>query len=125
MNLARINREIAAARGYFPTLKSWPTKSGSPQVRCALQTFLGRVYVLQVEFPNTYPNSAPSVFVQRPGIDGNAPHRYRAGNLCYIHPTMWNPGRHDLTFVVKRTAKWLGKYEVWCQTGDWPGATLD
>lgn len=125
MNLARINAEIESARGYFPTLESWPTESGSPQVRYALQTSPGQVYVLQVEFPNTYPNSAPSVFVRQPGIAGDAPHRYRAGNLCYIHPTMWNPGRHDLAFVVSRSAKWLGKYEVWRRTGDWPGAALD
>lgn len=125
MNLVRINTEIEAARGYFPWLESWPTESGSPQVRCALQTFPGQIYLLQIKFPNTYPNSAPSVFVRQPGIAGDAPHRYRAGNLCYIHPTMWNPGRHDLAFVVSRSAKWLGKYEVWRRTGAWPGAALD
>ena len=125
MNLARINSEIEAAQSYFPRLESHPTEGGSLRVHCALQTRPGQIYLLQVEFPNTYPNSAPTVFVRRPSIDGKAPHRYRAGNLCYIHPTMWNPGRHDLTFVVSRSAKWLGKYEVWRRTGDWPGAELD
>ena len=125
MDLARINREIEAARGYFPRLEAHPTAGGSVQVHCALQPLPGRIYTLQIEFPSSYPNSAPNVFVRQPGINDDAPHRYRAGNLCYIHPSMWNPGRHDLAFVVSRTAKWLGKYEVWRRSGDWPGVTLD
>jgi NTE family protein len=52
------------------------------------------------------------------------PHRYDAGNICYLHQSFWNPGRHDLTFVLARAAKWLNKYEVWKQTRIWPGAEI-
>jgi hypothetical protein len=35
---------------------------------------------------------------------------------------MWNPGRHTLTFVLARLAKWLNKYDVWSANGGrWPG----
>lgn len=128
MNLARIRSEFEEAQGYFPTLRLFPTERGGLQARCALRTARTRppaAYMLQVDFPSTYPNSAPNVFVQQPDIDDDAPHRYRAGNLCYIYPSMWNPGKHDLAFVISRAAKWLGKYEVWRDTGDWPGAALD
>jgi hypothetical protein len=37
---------------------------------------------------------------------------------------MWNPGKHDLTFVLARTAKWLNKYEVFRITAKWPGAEM-
>jgi hypothetical protein len=41
-----------------------------------------------------------------------------------MHPTMWNPGIHTLTFVIGRAAKWLAKYEVWRVNGEWPGAEI-
>lgn len=125
MDLARIHSEFEEAQAYFPRLELLPTERGSLQAHCALQTSLGQIYTLLIKFPSSYPNSAPNVFIRQPSIKSDAPHRYRAGNICYIHPTMWNPGRHGLAFVISRAAKWLGKYEVWCHTRDWPGAALD
>jgi hypothetical protein len=63
------------------------------------------------------------VFIDAPAIT-NAPHRYNAGNICYLHPSMWNPGIHHLTFVIARAAKWIAKYEVWVNRGTWPGAEI-
>ena len=40
-------------------------------------------------------------------------HMYRDGYICFLHPNMWNPGRHTLTFVLRRVAKWLNKYDCW------------
>jgi hypothetical protein len=71
-----------------------------------------------------YPNRMPSVWVTKPLIRDRSPHRYNAGNICYLHPSMWNPGRHDLTFVLGRIAKWLNKYDIWCIRGQWPGAEV-
>ena len=58
----------------------------------------------------------PRVFIDAPAIT-YAPHRYRPDNICYLHPSMWNPGAHNLTFVIGRAAKWLNKYEVWRNNG--------
>jgi hypothetical protein len=65
----------------------------------------------------------PRVFIDAPTIT-HAPHRYQGGHICYLHPSMWNPGAHHLTFVIARAAKWLNKYEVWRNNGGtkWPGA---
>jgi len=81
------------------------------------------MYVLSIKFPDSYPNEMPRVFVDAPVITF-APHRYNAGNICFMHPTMWNPGVHDLSFVVARAAKWLTKYDIWRVRGKWPGAQI-
>jgi hypothetical protein len=81
------------------------------------------MYIASIYFQE-YPNRMPSVWISKPLIRDGSPHRYNAGNICYLHPSMWNPGRHDLTFVLGRIAKWLNKYDVWCIRGQWPGAEV-
>ncbi len=83
----------------------------------------GRQYVVTIYFPE-YPNRMPKVFVTAPSLRTDAPHVYREGNLCYMHPNFWNPGSHDLVFVLAQVAVWLNKYEVWRDTGRWPGPQL-
>ena len=123
MNLARIRGDIAAAQQYFDYVEGWPTPAGGLTARVALQTSRS-IYTLGVLFPEAYPNAMPEVHVRKPSLLPS-PHRYPNDHICYLHPHMWNPGRHNLTFVIQRAAKWFGKYEVYRQTGKWPGAGLD
>ena len=123
MNLARIRGEIVAAQQYFDFVEGHATPQGGVMALIALQT-ARRVYTLAVFFPDSYPNGMPEVHVRRPDL-ASSPHRYLNNQICYLHPRMWNPGRHDLTFVIKRAAKWLAKYEVYLRTGEWPGAGID
>jgi ubiquitin-protein ligase len=122
MDLSRINREFVDAQRAFAYLELHPTTDGKVYAKTALQTISG-MYVLSIRFPDTYPNEMPRVFIDAPAVT-NAPHRYNAGNICYLHPSMWNPGMHNLTFVIGRAAKWLSKYEVWRNRGKWPGAEI-
>ena len=122
MNLARVRQEIAAANQYFDYLESHPTAEGSVMALIALETSR-ELYTLNVFFPEHYPTSMPEVHIRRPALE-QSPHRYMNNRICYLHPHMWNPGRHDLTFVIQRAAKWLAKYEVYRQTGKWPGAWI-
>jgi ubiquitin-protein ligase len=122
MDISRINREFAAAQQTFAYLELHPTTDGKVYAKTALQT-VSAMYVLSIRFPDTYPNEMPRVYVDAPTIT-NAPHRYNGGNICYLHPSMWNPGTHNLTFVIARAAKWLSKYEVWRSRGAWPGAQI-
>jgi ubiquitin-protein ligase len=122
MDVSRINREFAEAQRTFAYLELHPTTDGKVYAKTALQT-VSAMYVLSVRFPDTYPNEMPRVYVDAPTIT-NAPHRYNGGNICYLHPSMWNPGTHNLTFVIARAAKWLSKYEVWRTRGAWPGAQI-
>lgn len=122
MDLNRIHTEFAEAQGTFAYLELQPTGNGNVYARTALQT-PAATYVLSVKFPDTYPYEMPRVYVDAPAITV-APHRYQGGHICYMHPTMWNPGIHNLKFVIGRAAKWLNKYEVWRQRGKWPGAEI-
>lgn len=123
MDLARIQREFAEAERTFALVELRPTLDGSVYVRTAVQTSVGRQYVLSIKFPDTYPNEMPRVTIDAPAVT-DSPHRYTAGHICYLHPSMWNPGSHNLTFVIGRAAKWLNKYEVWRAKGRWPGAEI-
>jgi len=124
MDIARIYREFAEAQKTFALVELRPTTDGKVCARAALQTTNGRQFVVSIKFPDTYPNEMPRVFIEAPAIN-YAPHRYQAGNICYLHPAMWNPGTHHLTFVIARAAKWLNKFEAWRNDGGiWPGAEI-
>lgn len=124
MDLIRVNREVTAAQRAFSYVECHPTTEGSLYVLAALQTMPSHLYTLAITFPDVYPNAMPHVMVRKPALLSHAPHRYTTGHICYLHPSMWNPGRHDLEFVIARASKWLSKYEVWVATGVWPGAEL-
>lgn len=123
MNILRIRQEFADAQKAFAFVELHPTSDGKVFAKTALQTAYG-MYVLSIRFPDTYPNEMPRVSVDAPAIT-SGPHRYQNGNICYLHPLMWNPGAHHLTFVIARAAKWLNKYEVWRTRGAWPGAEME
>ena len=123
MDSSRIKREFDFAKQYFSYLELHLTDQGKLYVKAVLKPSSLQYYSVSIYFPNSYPNEMPTVYVIRPEID-SAPHQYKKGNICYLHPTMWNPGVHNLNFVVLRTAKWLSKYEVWKQKRIWPGAAI-
>jgi ubiquitin-protein ligase len=124
MDLVRIHAEYNAARQQFSYVELHPTAQGSVFAKVALQPTSQQFYIAAVYFPADYPNSMPQVFIEKPVIDAFSPHKYKNGNICFLHPSMWNPGAHDLKFVIARTAKWLSKYEIWKQTRRWPGAQV-
>jgi len=119
----RIRREVDQAKQRFAFVECQPTADGKLYILAALQTSQ-QIYTLSISFLNPYPYYMPSVYVRKPALSSLAPHRYPDGRICYLHPRMWNPGRHDLTFVIARAAKWLSKYEVWLVTRNWPGAAV-
>jgi ubiquitin-protein ligase len=123
MDIQRIHLEVAQATRTFALVEAYPTNDGSVFVKAGLQTSVGNAYVATIYFPN-YPNQMPKVFIAKPAVQTGTGHQYTDGRICYLHHNMWNPGRHDLTFVLGRTAKWLNKYEVWRVTGKWPGAEI-
>jgi len=122
MDILRIRTEVTQATSKFAFVEAHPTTDGGVYVKTALQTSVGNTYIGAIYFPN-YPSQMPKVYITKPTLC-ESPHRYNDGHICYLHPNMWNPGRHNLTFVLARTAKWLNKYDVWCSTGVWPGAEV-
>jgi len=124
MDLARIRNEFHTARQQFPSIELAQTSIGNPYVRIAVRTSTGGIYVASIYFSNAYPNENPKVIVDTPKIVSSSPHMYTNGSICYMLPSLWNPGKHNLLFVIARTSKWLNKYEVWKSTLRWPGAGI-
>jgi len=123
MDIYRIRSEVIQAAATFAFVELHPTNDGGVFVKAALQTSAGKAYFISIAFLD-YPNRMPQVFVTHPTLRPN-PHIYREGNICYLHPNMWNPGHHTLAFVLGRAAKWLNKYDVWVANGGkWPGAEV-
>jgi len=122
MDIQRIRSEVAQAARAFAYVEVYPTTDGGVFVKAALQTAIGNPYIVEILFSD-YPYQMPRVFIIKPPLV-SGPHRYTDGNICFLHPNMWNPGRHNLTFVLARVAKWLNKYEVWRRTSNWPGAEI-
>lgn len=125
MDIQRIRSEVAQAATKFALVEAYATSDGGVFVKAGLQTSVGNTYVVTIYFPD-YPYRMPKVFVTKPSLrsDSVNVHRYSEGNLCYLHHSFWNPGLHDLSFVLKRIAKWLNKYEIWRISGRWPGAEV-
>jgi hypothetical protein len=120
-DVQRIRAEVMQAKTHFPQVGF---ADGSGQlVQAALQTSVGKVYVAELELTN-YPSQMPKAFIRAPKLE-ISPHKYKAGNICYLHPNMWNPGRHNLSFVLARVAKWLNKYDIYRATRRWVGAELE
>jgi ubiquitin-protein ligase len=122
MDLTRIRLEFSEAQRTFAYVELHPTSDGKVYSKTALQTG-NQMYVLSIRFPDSYPNEMPRVYVDAPSLV-TSPHKYQSGNICYLHPSMWNPGIHNLSFVIARSAKWLNKYEIWRRNGKWPGAEI-
>ena len=122
MNLQRIRSEIQEAIRHFPNIESYGTPDGGLYIKAALQTSVGQMYVLAVTFVG-YPSEMPKVKVITPAVT-HTKHMYPGGNICYMHPNVWNPAKHDLQFVLAQTAVWLNKHEVYNRTGRWPGPGL-
>ena len=120
MDIQRIRNEVAVAAANFAYVEAHPTNAGGVLVKAAFQTSASKTYIVEVHFDD-YPSRMPQVFVVKPTLSPS-PHRYKDGNICYLHPNMWNPGRHTLTDVLARTAKWLNKYDVYQAYRRWPGA---
>lgn len=122
MDIQRIRLEVAQAATKFALVEAHPTNEGGVYVKSVLQTSAAKTYFIAIYFPD-YPNRMPRVVVTNPTLRPTGDnHMYKEGYICFLHPNMWNPGRHTLTFVLGRTAKWLNKYDVWLVTGKWPGA---
>jgi ubiquitin-protein ligase len=122
MNVQRIRIEIQQAIAHFPYIETYTTVDGGIYIKAALQTSVGQVYVLAVTFVG-YPSDMPKVTVITPAIT-HGMHMYQGGYICYMHPNMWNPARHDLRYVLAQVAVWLNKNEVYKHKNVWPGPAL-
>ena len=75
---------------------------------------------IKVVLPHGYPNVVPRVYASP--IKEGTPHRWRDGSLCIFGAIAnWNPGEHDVLYVMKLVREWLSCYKQWKNTGTWGG----
>jgi ubiquitin-protein ligase len=122
MNVLRIRSDIQRAIEHFPNIDTHTTNDGSIYIKAALQTSAGQMYIICVTF-SAYPSEMPKVTVITPPVT-HTKHMYKGGYICYMHPSMWNPARHDLKFVLGQAAVWLNKHEIYMRKRIWPGPEL-
>ena len=122
MNVPRIRAEIRAAAEHFPNIEIFTTTDGGVYIKAALQTSLGQMYIIMVTFSG-YPSTMPKVTVITPAVK-HSTHMYQGGHICYMHPSVWNPGRHDFLYVLAEVAVWLNKHEIYLVKSVWPGPSL-
>ena len=122
MDVPRIRHEIQEATQHFPNIEAYATTSGGLFIKAVMQTSVGHVYVIQVTFEG-YPSAMPKVLVVTPAVT-HSTHIYTDGHICYMHPLVWNPGKHRLLYVLAQTAVWLNKHEIFKIRNVWPGPGL-
>ena len=122
-DIARLRQDVSSAQQEFALVELWKQADGELFVKVALQSSVGQAYMASIYLEN-YPTQMPRVMIDRPALAPLSPHRYQGGHICFLHPSMWNPGCHDIAFVIRRTSKWIHKYEVWRAQERWPGAQI-
>jgi hypothetical protein len=77
------------------------------------------VYTVKIEYDVDHPR----VYVIKPKILDNAPHRYDDGRLCLYYPKDMSFDETSLISdtIVPWTAVWLYYYEIWLKEGVWWG----
>jgi len=77
------------------------------------------IYTVQITLPHNYPNACPRVYVD--AVDERAPHRFTDGALCIFGVmSTWNPGKNTACDALDYARRWIGRYETWKRTGQWP-----
>jgi hypothetical protein len=78
---------------------------------------LSPVYYIRIDYA---PHMTPKVYVERPSLVPGVPHRYDpGGNLC-LYEFGYNNTMGMGETIVPWTAQWLGCYEWWQVTREWP-----
>lgn len=119
------NSDIAVGRQVFNMQSLFPTFKYQRVRHCP--TWTGTLaptgknqYVIKVEY--LYPLQ-PTVWIVRPQVHKEAPHRYSNGSLCLHLPKdrSWSPTMFIAETILPWTAEWLAFYEIWLLTRKWYG----
>jgi hypothetical protein len=73
-------------------------------------------YLVNIVYPDSYPNRRPAFNIIEPRVAPDSPHVYLDGSLC-VFPKHWNYKRCTAPAGVPLVAGWLAMYEVWRRTG--------
>jgi hypothetical protein len=86
-------------------------------------------YQIALIYPHSFPDQPPKIFPVDPEIVifkdpriGLLQHQYSDTSLCLFHPNdrFFETNTTAATFIAKAST-WLAAYELWQETGTWPG----
>ena len=117
----RMTVEQEKVRKAFPNLFRFYKEGKLIKIKGRLKTNFGRWFTIEIHLSQDYPYIIPDILVFG-GIDSKCPHVYRSGHICVMTSSQWSPV-YGVSFLIKRTAVWLNKYELWSARGKtkWPG----
>lgn len=77
------------------------------------------VYTVRIQ----YDPYSPKVYILKPEVLNNAPHRYGDKSLCLYHPNdkSYKPDLLIADTLVPWTSEWLYFYNIWLEEGVWWG----
>ncbi len=82
-------------------------------------TEVSRNYFVRIDYGRA--PAAPRIWIVRPKLHPNAPHRFPNGSLCLFFEDEWTPDMSFANTIVPWTLEWIGCYELWLETDTWIG----
>lgn len=130
-------QQIAEVKAKFPSLKLihdlgwliiWQGELRSFSATYTVRFFWQRWWPTSWGFRGS--NLAPSITIIKPKLEHPSgrriPHIYTDGakiSLCVFDPENdddWNPSQSIADTIIPYTIQWLGSYELWLVTEEWP-----
>ena len=110
---------------FYPQMKLYTVTPENVFWQGKLTTWKGNIYKIKIVYPPTFPYKPPKAYSINPKIKKSR-HVYEDGHLCLFTPDerIWEP-KTTASTMVSWVAKWLHCYEVWLDTGEWPGNEAD
>lgn len=114
-----IGMQVNAMRSYFPQFRYRRVKNKPTWIGYLQPTEESPRYQIKVEYGTSY----PKVWVLKPILVEDAPHRYPDKSLCLYFPRdrSWTRKKYICTTIIPWVSEWLAFYELWCVTGIWHG----
>lgn len=122
----RFKHEQRIMAQFYPQMKLYTDPNGSIYWQGKVKTnWKENKYEVRILYSIDFPYSPPRVYPIEPKIKKSR-HIYEDGHLCLLNPDerIWNANVTAAT-VISWVAKWFHCYEVWLDTGEWPGKEAD
>lgn len=122
---ARLDAEAESMGRFYPHMELHTATDGTKYWEGPLTTWRGKDYVVRIVYPAYFPYQPPKAYIVSPKVKQSR-HIYEDGHLCMFHPDdhTWLPTTTAAT-VISWVSRWLHSYEVWEDTGEWPGQEHD
>lgn len=120
-----LRRERQAMGRFYSSMELGQAADGDLFWQGPVKTWAGNSYQIMLRYPHRFPYAPPRAFVLEPKI-AESRHIYKDGHLCLFHieDKAWKP-EGTAALVMTWVSLWLHCYEVWQETGKWPGKEAD